>query len=104
MFTCYDMYNKWGVYNFDGALLERWEKPKELKRTWMMACMSNMYNNRHKFSWKPGMIDYKKSKDYKENYQLDSTHINNVRLSQATRLREQILAKKKLALEQKQKE
>ena len=50
------------------------------------------------------MIDYKKSKDYKENYQLDSTHINNVRLSQATRLREQILAKKKLALEQKQKE
>lgn len=99
MFTCYDMYNKWGVYNFDGALLERWERPKELKRTWMMACMSCMFNFRTSFTWRPGMLDYKQSKEYKENYQMDSSHINSVRLSRATKLREQILEKKRLALE-----
>lgn len=40
LFTCYDAKVKWGLINIDPGLIERWERPDRLKRTWYLAIMS----------------------------------------------------------------
>ena len=40
MFTCYDHYRKWGDYDYNAGLIEFWEKPNQLKRTWNFCIFS----------------------------------------------------------------
>jgi hypothetical protein len=40
LFTCYDAKVKWGLINIDPGLIERWERPDRLKKTWYLAIMS----------------------------------------------------------------
>ena len=39
-FTCFGSHNKYGGINFDLGLMEKWEKPKELKRQWDQVVMA----------------------------------------------------------------
>ena len=67
-FTCYDMWVKWGTVNFDGNLIEKFEKPRDLHRQWNLACMSWMYNHYLKKGELLLGIDYTQSKEYKKLY------------------------------------
>lgn len=42
MFTCFDAKKKWGstMVPIDTGTIERWEHPKQLKRTWNLCFMS----------------------------------------------------------------
>lgn len=86
-FTCYDMWVKWGTVNFDSSLIEMHEKPRDLHRQWMMACLSWMYNYYLKTGRLAGGISYKESKEYKKMYAKNNSHEASVRLSQAQKLR-----------------
>ena len=81
------MYVKWGLVNFDGTLIESWEKPKNLHRQWNMACMSFVFNQFLKTGELKGTIDYKKSKEYKKLYAGNTSHVAGLRLAAAKRLR-----------------
>lgn len=87
LFTCYDMWVKWGTVNFDGSLIEMHEKPRDLHRQWMMAAMSWMYNNYLKTGKLSGAIDYKESKEYKKLYARNNSHEAGLRLAAAKKLR-----------------
>ena len=58
-FTCYDMWVKWGIVNYDAALIEMWEKPKDLHRQWMLACLSWLSDSYRKSGELKGAIDYR---------------------------------------------
>ncbi len=45
LFTCFDSVQSWGSNPIDHELLQTWEKPKKLKRTWNFAVMSAVFNN-----------------------------------------------------------
>ena len=86
-FTCYDMWVKWGLVNFDGALIEMHEKPRDLHKQWMMGCLSVVYNNFLKTGKLSGAIDYKESKEYKKLYAKNDSHEASLRLAAAKKLR-----------------
>ena len=100
-FTCYDMWVKWGIVNFDGSLIEMHEKPKDLHRQWMMACMSWMYNNYLKTGKLTGAIDYKESREYKKLYAKNNSHEAGLRLAAAKKLRAKNEDKKQMAQQRK---
>lgn len=90
-FTCYDMWVKWGIIHFDGNLIEKWERPKELHRQWNLACMSFVYNNYLKKGGElSGSIDYKQSKEYQKLYANNQSHEAGLRLAAAKKLRAKI--------------
>lgn len=82
-FTCYDMWVKWGTVNFDGSLIEKFEKPKDLHRQWNLACLSWMYNYYIKKGELIGGINYQQSKEYKKLYANNKNHEAGLRLAAA---------------------
>ena len=95
------MWTKWGLINFDAGLIEMHEKPRELHKQWMMACLSWMYNDYLKTGKLTGAIGYKESKEYKKLYANNNSHDAGLRLAAAKRLRAAAEERKKLALEKK---
>lgn len=91
------MWVKWGQIKFDGNLIEQWEKPKDLHRQWMMACLSVLYNNFTRTGQLVGAIDYKESKEYKRLYAKSSSHEAGLRLAAAKKVRAKADDKKSLA-------
>ena len=93
------MWVKWGTVNYDGSLIEKWEKPRDLHRQWMLACMSWIYNNYLKTGEIKGAIDYKQSKEYKKLYAKNDSHQANLRLAAAKKIRAKQEDKKMAAFE-----
>ena len=104
LFTCYDSWGKWGLIKFNANLIERWEKPRDLHRQWMMACMSWMYNNFRRTGELKGAIDYRESKEYKKLYANNNSHEASLRLAAAKKLRAKQEEKRQLAQELKAKQ
>jgi hypothetical protein len=75
LFTCYDAKVRWGLINIDPSLIERWEKPNKLKRTWYLAIMS-VISSGH-LTWEemePYRVHYTKSKVSKRSKRRRADH------------------------------
>ena len=107
MFTCSDMWVKWGSVKYDPELIERWEKnPRKLNRLWNLAIMSLLYNRAIRVEDLDPEKNFKLSSSYKRmmgNTKMQS-HESHIRLEQAKRLRAKVDENKKMALEKKMNE
>jgi hypothetical protein len=72
---------------YDMGLIEKWEKPKELKRQWDQVCMAAIYNK--DITWEEmeqWRIPYQKSKAFKKYRSSSTMHEDNKRLVSAKEL------------------
>lgn len=103
MFTCHGSWVQWGTVDYDHGLIERWEKPKALKRTWNLAMMYLLQNKTVKIENLNIGSNYKKSPIYKKMMAgtSEKTHQAQIRLGQAKNLQARSDENKRLALEKK---
>jgi hypothetical protein len=88
LFTCYDARAKYGMINLDAALIERYEKPRELKRMWNLAVISALYTKQ--LSWeniKQYRVGYASSGEFKSHLKRNSSHESSIRLIKAKQLK-----------------
>ena len=89
LFTCYDGKTKHGMFDLDTALIERYEKPKELKRMWNLALISALAEK--KLKWEEieqYRVDYSKSGQFTKHLENNSNHESSLRMLKAKQIKE----------------
>jgi len=84
------------MIDLDAALIERYEKPKELKRMWNLAVISALAEK--KLSWEEiaqYRVDYTKSGEFSGHLSRNSDHENSLRMLKAKQLKEKAEERKK---------
>ena len=87
-FTCHGSHNKYGGIDFDFGLIEKWEKPKEIKRQWDQVVMAAIYNK--DLTWdemETYRKDYTKSKTFVKYKGSNKMHEDFKRLENAKELK-----------------
>jgi len=103
MFTCHGSWVQWGTIDYDPGLMERWERPKALNRSWNLALMFLIYNRTIKIENLSLASNFKNSTAYKKmmGNTSEKTHQAHLRLEQAKKLQAKSDENKRLALEKK---
>ena len=105
MFCGYDAKAKWGMIDYDPSLIERWERPKELHRVWILSIMSGIKSGQ--IPWED-ISQYRKpyteGKDFRRFIAINSGHESSVRAELAKEAAKKNAERKKEALIAKRKE